>query len=298
MDVTINKHKVTITNQDKIYFPDGGYTKGDVIEYYRKISRYILPYLKNRPESLHRYPNGINGMSFYQKDVDHTPPDWAKSIEIHAESNDKDIRYLVCNDEATLVYMANLGCIEINPWSSQIKNLDKPDYLVIDLDPEEISFNKVIEVALTVKDVLDKIGADSFCKTSGATGMHIYVPLKAKYEYDVVRDFAHSIVKLVNSKLPAITSLERSPSKRKKKVYLDYLQNSRGQTLAAPYSVRPKPGATVSTPLRWKEVKPGLSPKDFDIKNIFKRLEKIDDVFKGVLGKGINIEKSLRLVNR
>ncbi len=147
---------------------------------------------------------------------------------------------------------------------------------------------------MAVKEVFDKAGAKSFCKTSGATGIHIYVPLKAKYEYDIVRNFAHVIVKLVNEKLPKITSLERSPSMRKKKVYLDYLQNSRGQTLAAPYSVRPKPGATVSAPLLWKEVKKGLSPKDFNIVNIFKRLGKTGDVFKGVLGKGIDIEKCLK----
>ena len=297
-EAIINKHKLTLTNLDKIYFPAGRYAKGDVIDYYRKISKYILPYLKDRPESLHRYPNGIKRQSFYQKDVDHMPPEWAKTVEIYSESNDKNIKYLVCNDEATLIYMANLGCIEINPWSSRTSNLDKPDYLVIDLDPEEISFDNVIKVAIEVRKVFDKAGAKSFCKTSGATGLHIYVPLKAKYKYEAVREFAHLIVKLVNEKLPGITSMERSPSKRKKKVYLDYLQNSKGQTLAAPYSLRPKPGATVSTPLHWKEVKKGLSPRDFNIKNIFKRLERTGDIFKGVMGKGIDIERCLKNLNK
>lgn len=291
--IVINKKKLTLTNLDKVYFPDEEYTKGDLIEYYRKISKYILPYLKDRPESMHRYPDGIKGFNFYQKDVEHEPS-WAKTQKIYSPSVDKDVKYLICNDEATLVYMANLGCIEMNPWSSRLKNLDNPDYLVIDLDPEEISFDKVIEVALTVKKILDKAGADCYCKTSGATGIHIYVPLKAKYKYDVVRNFAYVVVRKVLELLPAITSLERSPSKRKRKVYLDYLQNSRGQTLAAPYSVRPKPGATVSTPLNWREVKPGLCPQDFNMKNIFKRLNKTGDLFKDVLGKGINIEKALK----
>jgi bifunctional non-homologous end joining protein LigD len=192
--------------------------------------------------------------------------------------------------------MANLGCIEINPWFSRLQNLANPDYLVIDLDPEEISFEKVIDTALSVKEALDIAGAKSFCKTSGATGIHIYVPLKAKYDYDVAKDFAHLIGNIVNGWIPDFTSLERSPSKRKKKVYLDYLQNRKGQTLAAPYSIRPKPGATVSTPLKWEEVKSGLHPSDFTIKNIFKRLEKTGDLFKGVLGAGIDIEKCITVL--
>lgn len=283
-----------LTNLDKIYFPDEGFTKGDIIEYYNKISRYILPYLKNRPESLNRHPNGINGKSFYQKDMRDTVPDWADTKLIYSESNDKDINYFICNDKQSLLYLVNLGCIEINPWFSRVQSLENPDYAVIDLDPEEISFDKVVETALCVKEVLDEAGVKSYCKTSGATGLHIYIPLKAKYDYDVAKEFAHLIAKIVHSRIPGFTSLERSPSKRKKKVYLDYLQNRKGQTLAAPYSVRPKPGATVATPLEWNEVKTGLNPKDFTIKTIHERLKKKGDIFKPVLGAGINIQKILK----
>jgi bifunctional non-homologous end joining protein LigD len=293
-EVIINRHKLKLTNLDKIFWPEEKYTKGDVIEYYRKISKYMLPYLKDRPESMLRHPNGINGKSFFQKNVNHMPPEWVKTEKIYSEHTEDYINYLICNDEATLVFMANLGCIEINPWFSRIQSQENPDYLVIDLDPEEIDFEKVIETALGVKKALDIAGAKSYCKTSGATGLHVYVPLKAKYDYDVAKDFAHVIGQIVNSWLPDITSLERSPSKRKKKVYLDYLQNRKGQTLAAPYSIRPKPGATVSTPLKWEEVKPGLHPSDFNIKNIFKRLEKTGDLFKPVLGAGIDLEKCIR----
>ena len=293
-EVNINNRKLKLTNLDKLYFPDEGYTKGDVIEYYRKVAKYILPYLKGRPESLNRHPNGIDGESFYMKDVKDLPPEWVHVENIYSEHNEKDINYLVCNNEATLVYLANLGCIEINPWFSRVENLDNPNYLVLDLDPEDISFDKVIETALAVKDVLDIAGAESYCKTSGATGLHIYVPLNTKYDYDVARDFAHLIAKIVHDKTRSFTSIERSPSKRQKKVYLDYLQNRTGQTLAAPYSLRPKPGAPVSTPLKWDEVKVGINPKDYNIENTFRRLGQVGDILKGVLGKGIDIKKCIK----
>ena len=293
-EIIIDNHKLKLTNLDKIYWPEEKYTKGDLINYYNKIAGYILPYLMDRPESLNRHPNGIYEKSFFQKDITQKPPDWIKTKRIYSESNDKEINYMICNDNATLIYMANLGCIEINPWFSRISKLDFPDYFVIDLDPEDISFEKVIETALVVKDVLDEMEIESFCKTSGATGLHIYVPLNAQYEYNVAKDFAHVIAKIVNNRIPEFTSLIRSPSKRKKRVYLDYLQNRAGQTLAAPYSVRPRPDATVATPLFWKEVKSGLSPKDFTIKNVPQRVEKIGDIFHKILGKGIDINKSIK----
>ena len=292
--MVINNHKITLTNINKIYWPGEKFTKGDLIDYYRKVSRYMLPYLADRPQSLNRHPNGIHGKSFFQKDITQKHPDWVITKKIYSESNNKEINFLICNDEAVLVYMANLGCIEINPWFSRTKNINYPDYFVIDLDPVDISFEKVIEAALAVKNVLDELDIKSFCKTSGATGLHIYVPLGAKYEFNVAKDFAYLIAKIVNNRIPEFTSLERSPSKRKKKIYLDYLQNRSGQTLAAPYSVRPRPGATVATPLFWEEVKTGLTPENFTIINIPERLNKIGDIFKGILGKGIDIQKSIK----
>ena len=297
-EITINGRRQKITNLDKVFFPDEGYTKGDMIEYYRKVSKFILPYLKDRPESMLRHPNGITNKGFFHKNVTTPPPEWVKTEKIYSGSNEAEINYLICNDEATLVYMANLGCIELNPWFSRVQSQEYPDYLVIDLDPEEIEFDKVVETAQAVKQVLDEAGAASYPKTSGATGIHIYVPLKAKYDYDIAKDFALLIARLSNRLVPAFTSLERSPSKRKKKVYLDYLQNRKGQTLAAPYSVRPKPGATVSTPLEWKEVKKGLNPADFTIRTIFKRLQKTGDIFTPVLGKGIDIEKCINRLEK
>jgi bifunctional non-homologous end joining protein LigD len=293
----ISGKDVKVTHLDKVYWPKEKYTKGDLIEYYRKMAHVMLPYLKDRPENMNRHPNGIDGPSFYQKDVeDH--PSWIKTKKVFSESNNKDIHYLICNDEATLVYMANLGCIEINPWNSTASNIDNPDYAIIDLDPEDIGFDKVVEVAQVTHKILEKYGIDSYCKTSGATGLHIFIPLAGKYDYDLVRQFAQVLVTMVNQELPKITSLERSPKKRQKKIYLDYLQNRHGQTLAAPYSVRPKPGATVSTPLEWKEVNKKLKPTDFNIKNIFKRLEKKGDLWKPVLGKGVDIEKAIKKMTK
>jgi bifunctional non-homologous end joining protein LigD len=289
----INGKTLKLTHLNKVFWPKEKITKGGVIEYYQKISSFILPYLKDRPESLNRHPNGIAGKNFFQKDVDHMPPPWVKTKKIFSESNNADINYLICNDQATLLYLANLGCIEINPWFSTTRHLDKPDYAVLDLDPEDIGFEKVIEVAIGAHKILDNLNVPSYCKTSGATGLHIYVPLGGKYTFDQAKDFIHLIAAMVNQQFPEITSLERSPSKRQKRIYLDFLQNRKGQTLAAPYSLRPKPGATVATPLEWKEVKKGLSPSQFTIKNIFKRLEKKGDLFKPVLGKGIDLKKVL-----
>lgn len=290
--------QVPITHPDKIFWPKEKITKGDLIKYYRSVAKYILPYLKDRPESMNRHPGGITGPSFFQKNVADQSPDWVKTKKIYSESNKANINYLVCEDEATLVYMANLGCIEINPWNSRLPKLNNPDYLIIDLDPEKIAFDKVVEVALTVHKLLDSINVPNYCKTSGATGLHIYVPLAGKYTYDQTKDFAHIIAVLVNQKLPDITSVERMPKKRQKKVYLDFLQNRKGQTLAAAYSVRPKPSATVSTPLEWREVKIGLDPKNFTIKNTLARIKKKGDLWKPVLGKGADLTQALKKLER
>jgi bifunctional non-homologous end joining protein LigD len=189
--------------------------------------------------------------------------------------------------------MANLGCIEINPWNSTIEDLEKPTYTLIDLDPLDIEFSEVIKTANAVREILEESEIPSYCKTSGATGIHIYIPMGNKYNYEDTRKFAEIIAMLTNEKLPDITSVERKPEKRKGKVYLDYLQNRHGQTLASAYCVRPKPGATVSTPLKWEEVNSKLNPKNFTIKTIFRRLDKVGDLWKPTLGEGIDLNKTL-----
>jgi bifunctional non-homologous end joining protein LigD len=292
--LTIGSKKVKVTNLSKVYWPDDNITKGDLIAYYQSIDRWILPYLKDRPQSLNRFPNGIKGPGFYQKDMDvEQLPSWAKTARIYSKSNNKYLDYLICNDAATLVYMANLGCIEINPWHSVHTNPDYPDYMMMDLDPGKISFTAVVDTALVIKEICDELKINCFCKTSGATGLHVYIPLGAKYHYDDVKLFAELMATITHKRLPKITSIERSVAKRKNKVYVDFLQNRKGQTIAAPYSVRPKPHATVSTPLLWKEVSHDLSPQQFTIKTIHKRLNKLGDLWKGVFSKGVSIDKLL-----
>lgn len=297
--ISFGKIEVKTTNLNKVFFPKENTTKGDVINYYLTISKYILPYLKGRPQSLKRNPNGITDVGFYHKDAGHEAPSWVKTKNIFSESANKNIDYIICNDEATLAYLNNLGCIEINPWHSTIGSLDKPDYLIIDIDPaEKNTFEQVIETANVVHAIFKKAGVESYCKTSGATGMHVYVPAQKKYTYDQLKDFAHLICMLTQEQLPKFTSLERNLKKRgDKMIYLDHLQNRRGQTISSVYSLRPKEGATVSMPLKWKEVKPGLDPLDFTIHNALKRIQKTGDIFSSVLGKGIDLSRSLKLLD-
>ncbi|HEX6431506.1 MAG TPA: non-homologous end-joining DNA ligase, partial [Niastella sp.] len=295
--IIINKKELTFTNLDKIYWPTEKITKRDLLNYYNRIAPYILPYMKDRPQSMNRHPNGIKKPGFYQKDVTGKVADWIEKHDYVAESDGEKKQYLVCTDEASLLYMANLGCIEMNPWHSTTKKPDNPTWCVIDLDPGNISFDKVIETALVVKDLADDLQIDTYCKTSGSTGLHIYIPLGAAYDYDQSRQLAELMVTLVHSEIPSFTSLERSPAKRKNKIYLDYLQNRSIQTIAAPYSLRPKPGATASAPLHWEEVKKGLSIQDFTIENMYDRAKEVGDLFKPVLGKGINLKKVLGKIN-
>jgi bifunctional non-homologous end joining protein LigD len=298
-EIRINGKKLKITNLSKVYFPESGITKGEVIDYYRKISGYLLPYLKKRPESLNRHPGGISKPGFYQKDMNTDEiPAWLHTEKQYSKSNKEYLDYLICDNEATLVYMANLGCIEINPWHSSFDKPDYPDYMIMDLDPGEIGFGEVVRTALKIREICTEIGIETFCKTSGATGLHVYIPLKKRYTYDEIKLFGELLATAVQQQLPDITSIERTVSKRKDKIYVDFLQNRKGQTIAAPYSVRPKPGATVSTPLLWEEVNEKLDPKDFTIFTIHERLEKHGDLWKGVLGKGANIEKALKKLEK
>jgi len=289
----MNGHEIKFTNLSKIFWPAEKYTKRDMLNYYYQVAPYLLPYLKDRPQSLNRYPNGINGKSFYQKDITGKAPDWIK-MEPYTTGEGEDKNFLVPEDEASILYMANAGAIEMNPWNSTIHKPDNPDWCLIDLDPSDKNgFDIVIKVAQATKEVLDNIGVTGYPKTSGSTGIHVYIPLGAKYSYDQCQMFARIIATQVNNMLPDITSIERLTKARKNKLYIDFLQNRPKATLAAPYSVRPKPGATVSMPLYWEEVKKGLTMKDFTIKNAMDRIKSEGDIFKPVLGKGIDLNKIL-----
>lgn len=289
---------VPISNPEKVYWPDSGFRKYELLDYYIKVGEVMLPYLKDRPQNLHRHPNGIQQKGFYQKDNEKLP-DWVETFSIYSKSAGKEIEYLLCQNEATLLYMANLGCIEINPWNSRVQDLERPTYTVIDLDPSaKNSFEEVIEVAQATKEILDLAGIKGFCKTSGSRGLHIYIPTGEKYSYEEARDFTKLLCYYIHEKLPKLTSMDRALNKRIDKIYLDYLQNRKGQTLASPYCVRPRKGAPVSAPLEWKEIRKGLRILDFNIETMPARLEKKKDLFQGVLGSPVNIEKALEKLDK
>jgi bifunctional non-homologous end joining protein LigD len=294
----INGHKLKFTNLSKIYWPEEKITKRDMLNYYYQVAPYILPYLKDRPQSMNRHPDGIYGEHFYYKDVTGRAPEWLDTYLYHGEEDGRDRHYLVAKDDASLLYMASLGCIEMNPWHSRVETEDNPDWCILDLDPDQTTFDQVIEAALVIKDILEAMGITGYPKTSGSRGMHIYIPLGAKYTYEQSREFARVIAILAQAHLPGFTSIKRTVKDRQGKMYIDFLQNRPQATVCAPYSLRPKPGATVSMPLYWKEVKKGLKMTDFTIYNALERMKSEGDLFKPVLGKGINLEKVLKKMNR
>jgi bifunctional non-homologous end joining protein LigD len=295
--VTINDHELKLTNLKKLFWIKEQISKGDLLNYYYKMLPYIMPYMKDRPQSLNRFPNGIHGESFYQKNMGGKVDKWIKTFRRFSESVGEDKDFMICSNEASLIYMVNLGCIELNPWHSRVQTPLYPDWSVIDLDPGKIAFNKVVETAIVIKKVLDTLQVPSFPKTSGSTGIHIYVPLGAKYNYEQSKQFAELVANLTHEELPEFTSLVRNPEKRKDKIYIDYLQNRPIQTICTPYSVRPKPGATVSAPLHWDEVKKGLSIEKFTIYNMYDRAQQEGDLFHGILEKNIDLNKVLKALS-
>ena len=295
-EIKVNGHYLTFKHLSKIYWPQEGYTKRQLLNYYYEISPFILPYLKDRPQSLNRFPNGIGGESFYHKDITATAPDWVKQYPYTANGERKN--FLVVEDTASILWMASLGVIEMNPWNSRIQSPDQPDWCIIDLDPtDKNTFDEVIKTALVTKEVLDQFNVLAYPKTSGSTGIHIYIPLGAKYSYKESQLFAQLIATEVHNRMPDMTSIERMTNKRKGKIYVDFLQNRPKATLAAPYSVRPKPGATVSMPLEWDEIKKGLKMNRFTMQNVLAQLRERGDIFKPVLGKGINMKQILNAIS-
>ncbi|MGZ3881272.1 MAG: DNA ligase D [Flavisolibacter sp.] len=292
----IGGNELRFSNLSKVFWPKEGYTKRDMINYYYQVALYMLPYMKNRPQTLNRHPHGIDGESFYQKDVKGKAPSWIETFPYFSHREQKEKEFLLCTNEASLLYIASLGCIEMNPWSSTAKTPDSPDWCIIDLDPDENSFEQVIQAAKVTKEVLDAIEVPSWCKTSGSSGLHIYIPFGAKYSYEDSKEFGRKIAKIVHAELPAFTSIERKTAHRGGNMYIDFLQNRPQATVAAPYSLRPKPGATVSAPLHWEEVKKGLKLSQFTLSNMPARVKKEGDLFKGVLGKGINLQKAIKKI--
>ncbi|MGD8375761.1 MAG: DNA ligase D, partial [Acidobacteriota bacterium] len=267
--------EVAFTNRDKVFWPDDGYTKGDLIEFYRSVSGWLLPYLADRPVVLTRYPDGIDGKMFFQKDAPDFVPEWIRTERMWSEHAEREIHYFIADDEETLLYLANLGTIPLHIWSSRVATLQKPDWTILDLDPKGAPFADVVAVARAIKKLCDEIELDCFVKTSGSTGLHVLIPLGRLCTYEQSRSLAGLLARVVAAELPGKATVARTLAARKGRVYVDYLQNGHGRLLVSPYSVRPLPGAPVSTPLRWREVNRKLDIAKFTIRTLPRRLARM-----------------------
>lgn len=287
-------HTIKFSNLKKLYYPEDGVSKGDVLDYYDRIAPLILPHLEDRPLSLKRYPNGIHEEFFFQKNTPETFPSWLRTEMIDSEHNGRPIRYVFADNRADLLYIVNLGCIDHNPWMSRSPHLENPDFVLIDLDPQECPFEMIVDATLMVKRVLDRIGLEGYPKTTGGDGLHVYIPVEPIYSYDETRTFAELIARLVIADRPEMFTTPRSVAKRQKnRVYFDYLQNAKSKTIAAPYVLRAYPGAPVATPLEWDEVRRGLHPSQFNIHNAVERFAAKGDLFAGVLDAPQTLDRAI-----
>ncbi len=294
----IDGHRLKFTNLDKIYFPKDGWKKRDLLAFYDSVAEWLLPHLKDRPLSMKRYPNGIHHDYFFQKNAGDHFPDWLRCEPISEHGGTKLNHYPLANDRASLLYLANLGCIDHNPWMSRVGSLDRPDWMLLDLDPVDTSFDQIVEAAGLVREVLSGLGLEGYPKTTGGDGMHVYVPLEPEYSYDQVRSFAEIVAHLANDLAPNLFTTPRSVDKRKKgRVYFDYLQIGTGKTIAAPYVVRAYDRGPVATPLAWKEVKKGIRPEDFRIDDTVARFRRLGDLFAPVLNGGQRLEDALERIS-
>jgi bifunctional non-homologous end joining protein LigD len=281
--LAIEERRLKFTNIKKVFYPQEGYTKRDVINFYAAVADLLVPHLQGRPLSLRRYPNGIDGESFFQKEAPAGIPDWLHTEKV-ATDEESSTRFVIADDKASLLYLANLGCIDQNPWMSRMGSLENPDFILIDLDPYHCGYDRIIETAQLVRQKLDQIGLTGYPKTTGGDGMHIYIPLEPVYTFQQARSFAEILARWLASERPDLFTTPRNVAAREKgKVYFDYLQISSGKTISAPYVLRAYPGAPVATPLSWSEVKPGLTPTQFHIGNAVRRFDRTGDLFSGVL---------------
>ena len=294
---TPQPHEVVFSNLKKIFWPEDGYTKGDLIEYYRAISPWLLPYLADRPVVMTRFPDGIHGKSFFQKDAPPFSPEWLRTERMWSEDTQREIDYFVCDDLDSLLYIANLGTIPLHVWGSRIASLERPDWCILDLDPKEAPFTDVVKVAKATKKLCDDIGLPAYIKTSGSTGLHVLIPMGRQVTYEQCRQLGGLLARVVAAELPEIATITRVVGKRGGRVYLDYGQNGHGRLLVAPFSIRPLPGAPVSMPLKWSEVTPTLMIGQFTIKNAPARMKKLKgDPVIPVLDEQPDLVKALGLL--
>jgi bifunctional non-homologous end joining protein LigD len=286
--------KATVTNPEKVFWPKDGYTKGDLVAYYRAISKWMLPYLKDRPVMLTRWPDGIDGKMFYQKDAPAFAPPWIRTEKIYSEDSQREISYFIIDSEEALAYVANLAAITIHMWSSRIQHLERPDWLLFDIDPKGSTTMHAVEVAREVANVLREVGLEPVLKTSGQMGLHVVVGLAPKYTYDQAKMFSELVAQVVVNRISKVATINRNPHTRKGRVYIDYLQLGHGKTIAATFSVRPVPDAPVSAPMTWKELKPSLDPTIYNIETMPTRMSRMKrDPFLDAIEKHATLEDAL-----
>lgn len=269
--------EVPFTNLAKTFWPEDGYSKGDLIDYYRSVSRWLLPFLKDRPLVLTRYPDGIEGKSFYQKDAPAFVPEWVRRERIWSDGSQRELEYFICDDVEALLYIVNMGTIPLHIWHSRVTALETPDWCVLDLDPKGAPFEDVVKMALAVKELCDEIGLPCYAKTSGSSGIHVLVPVGRQFTHEQSRLLGQLLAQVVVMRFPETATVTRAVTRREGKVYVDYLQNGRGRLIAAPYCVRPLPGAPVSAPVTWDEVNSKLRIEDFTMQTLPARMEALDE---------------------
>jgi bifunctional non-homologous end joining protein LigD len=296
---------VELKRPDKVLFPDDGYTKADLAAYYDGVAKWMLPYLADRPLSVERYPDGIDGPSFFEKNVSRHAPAWIKTVEIAGGGKRESVRYMVCDERRTLAYLANLAAITLHVWTSRVESLDEPDYVFFDLDPgERCPLARLAEVALKLRSLLETIGLKTLVKSSGGSGLHVLVPLRPEYDYPLVRTFGEVVARKLADVMPKEVTLERSTSKRPASaVYFDYVQIGRGKTMVAPYTVRARPGAPVSMPLAWSAVQKMTSSRSssahkhfqtWSIKTVPALLRRSGDPWKGAFSHPQGLERAIK----
>jgi bifunctional non-homologous end joining protein LigD len=291
--VRVGRHEIEISRLDKVLFPEDGITKGDLIDYYSRIAPEMLPHIKNRPLTLERYPHGIETKRFFQKEVSTYFPRWIRRVTVKKVGG--TVTHVVCNDTATLVYLANQACITPHVFLSRIDKLDVPDQMVFDLDPQNDDFEPVRSAAQAFKDLLDELELPAFLKTTGSRGLHVVVPLRRREGFDSVRDFARQLAGIVVSWAPAERTMEQLKAKRGNRLFIDINRNAYAQLVAPAYAVRARKGAPISVPLGWNELrKKNLRSDSVTIRTVFERLDKVADPWAGFWQGGVSLAAARR----
>jgi bifunctional non-homologous end joining protein LigD len=297
--IKANGHKIELSNPNKVIFPDEKLTKKDLVEYYRKISGYILPFLEDRPMMLHRYPNGINGKDFYQKEEPAYFPDWIDTIKVKVKKEEQETQEFVnCNSEATLLYCANQASITPHAWLSKKDKIRNPDKLIYDLDPPKDKFELAKECAKDFREIFNELHLNAYLMTTGSKGLHIVLPLDRVWDFEKVRDYAKKMARILADSKPGKYTLETRKNKRKGRLFLDYLRNSHGQTAVVPYALRARKGAPVATPIGWDELSRVDDSKKYNAANIFRRLGRIEDPWKNFFENPNSLEEAIDKIKK